>query len=295
VRSRLRAATALLLLALVPGRALALPAEADRNHDGRVVIACLGDSNTDPSWQQAIDHGFPGGRGWCEQLGERFDDPRVAVVNLGIGGATAIDHVLPESLEARVLFGGASQLEFVLEKVPADVVIFAFGTNDLLPEHDATPSLVVATYERLWRRASSRGMLALVATTPGVLEHKRKKKIRRNQEGIAETNRLLREAFPSRHLLRFDEILSDEDYLDDLHMNGSGQQKRADEAYARIIDLLAATPVNAGVRALEWKNGHWIEPEPRQVPPAQRPPVKSFRTKPKPHEGEALTAERDPW
>jgi hypothetical protein len=38
------------------------PLPADRNGDGEVVVACLGDSNTQSDWQIEIPGGFPAAR-----------------------------------------------------------------------------------------------------------------------------------------------------------------------------------------------------------------------------------------
>lgn len=229
----------------------------DRNRDGRIVIACLGDSNTASGWQQDKDGGFPPEEGWCEQVLARLNDPRVSIVNRGVGGATASPHPLEGRREQRVFFSGDEQLDSALEDAPIDVAMMAYGTNDVLPALNGDPASIVDHYNRLWRRERSHGLLAFVAITPPVLVHQRTGKLRRDPERIAETNERIAEIFPRRFTLPFDAGMTEADFMDDLHMNARGQSKRADAAIERLRALARVIPPPAGVRALRYDRGQW--------------------------------------
>jgi len=238
-----------------------LPEALDRNADGEIVVACLGDSNTASAWQHTKPGGFPESRGWCEQLGARVGDPRVRVVNVGLGGATASPNAYGELIN-RMHFTGSSQLDAVLAYQPVDVVMMAFGTNDVMPEHGLTATDIADSYNRLWRRARAHDLLGFVAITPPVYRNRRTGKYRRSPEAIAATNRALGEIFAPRHLLDFHSGSSPGEYLDDIHLNAAGQARRADEALRKLRALAEVTPPPAGVRALGWSAGHWSTKKP---------------------------------
>lgn len=240
-----------------PAVAERLPAAADRNGDGEVVIACLGDSNTSSVWQQARPKGFSEEFGWCEQLVARIDDPRVRSINVGAGGATIGPSQLGGDLLEQVFFEGQQQLDLALFLESVDVVLMAFGTNDVVANTGSSPEDIVAHYNRLWRRARAYGMLALVATTPPVYENPKTGEVPRSRDAIAETNQLLRETFAPRYRLDFDADMPAEDYLDGLHMSAAGQATRADEARRAISALARVVGPPVGVRALRFQAGHW--------------------------------------
>ncbi len=253
--------TAMLVASLLLARfarAEPLPDVVDRNRDGRIVIACLGDSNTASGWQQEKDGGFPPEQGWCEQVLARLDDPRVSIVNRGVGGATASPHPLDGQSDLHhAFFGGDEQLDAALEDAPLDVAMMAFGTNDVLPTLNGDPESIVDHYNRLWRRERSRGLLAFVAITPPVFVHEKTGELRRDPERIAETNARIAEIFPRRFRLPFDVDMTEADFMDDLHMNARGQAKRADAAIERLRALARVIPPPAGVRALRYDRGRW--------------------------------------
>lgn len=235
-----------------------LPDVVDRNRDGRIVIACLGDSNTASGWQEEKAGGFPPEQGWCEQVRARLNDPRVAIVNRGVGGATVSPHPLDGQSDLHhAFFGGDEQLDAALGDAPLDVAMMAFGTNDVLPTLNGDPASIVDHYNRLWRRERSYGLLAFVAITPPVFVHERTGEMRRDPERIAETNARIAETFPRRFTLPFDVDMTEADFMDDLHMNARGQAKRADAAIERLRALARVTPPPAGLRALRYDRGEW--------------------------------------
>jgi lysophospholipase L1-like esterase len=252
--------TAVAAAAVVLGEAAPaadLPDALDRNRDGRIVVACLGDSNTDSAWQHQKEGGFPAGRGWCEILGEDLDGDRVRVVNLGIGGATIGPHWIGGGPEGRAIFEGSHHLDVALAEQPVDAVVLAFGTNDILPESGSDPSQIVDDYNRVWRRARANDVLALVATTPPVLRHARSGEHRRSLAAIEMTNEGLRETFAPRHVVDFHVGVAPDDFLDDLHLGASGMEKRAEAARRALLALAESAPMPAGVRAVRWSRGHF--------------------------------------
>lgn len=184
-------------------------------------------------------------------------------MNVALSGATALPHELGGVPERRLFFGGGDQLDSVLATEPVDVVLLAFGTNDLEARPDGTlraqPAEIVDQYNRLARRARSRGVVPLVATTPLVWPHRRTKEFVRDPALIAETNERLAEVFPERGLLEFHDGFGWEDYLDHLHLNARGQDRRAQEARRALEELAASLPVPVGSRALAFYQGHWSD------------------------------------
>jgi hypothetical protein len=104
--------------AATPPPAVRPPARvSDVNGDGRTVVACLGDSNTDPVFNAKL----PGGS-WCERLARRYG-ATAEFHNFGAGGGTiACDFPLPVSL-------AAVQLDEAIV-ADADAIVLAFITND---------------------------------------------------------------------------------------------------------------------------------------------------------------------
>ena len=118
---------------------------------GDVRVACLGNSNTQSDWQFARPDGFPREEGWCERLAD--DTNRVTTLNCGWGGATASPNA-----SGFPYFQGAGQLEAALADPMVEIVILAFGTNDLgfslqNPDHlaldDPTPTAIADVIEML--------------------------------------------------------------------------------------------------------------------------------------------------
>ena len=247
-----------------------LPASVDRNGDGQIVVACLGDSNTDARWQNGKAGGFPPESGWCERLVDSLGDPRVRLVNLALGGATVGENTIGAPLGEGWRWVGEGQLRVALEKERPDLVLLAFGTNDILPKHGGDPAGVADSYNRLWRRLRAHDVLGFVALTPPVQRHARTGAYRRSPEVIAQTNARIREIFPDRLILDFHTDATADDFLDDLHLNERGQAKRAREARRKIVAAASVTAPPAGVRALRFSRGHWAAgtspPEPGLEP-----------------------------
>lgn len=107
------------------------------------VVACIGDSNTQPDWQ-----GFTS---WCERL-------EVSTINCGWGAATATSN--PDWYP----YDGVGQLEAALEMDP-DLIIIALGTNDL-GLLGKTPAETAAAIHFLNETAEFYGVPTLVASVP---------------------------------------------------------------------------------------------------------------------------------
>ncbi len=237
----------------------------DRNHDGQITIACLGDSNTSSIWQHAAPGGFPSGEGWCEILGQLLAGLPVRMINRGLGAATVSPRDGVGLPGANLFFSGYDQLDSVLVGEGVDVVLFAFGTNDVLPENNGDPSSIVDHYNRLARRAKSSGALPVVALTPAVGLHPKSGKTRRSLAAITETNERITEMFPARHTVGFDVVFDAAEFLDDLHLNGAGQKRRARTALRALQSLAGQEPRSAGIRSLRWQAGLWSDGDPGAV------------------------------
>lgn len=229
----------------------------DRNGDGHLVIACLGDSNTSSAWQDEQPGGFLPDEGWCEQLERLFDDDLVRIINRGLGGATVTPRGGLGNPKKDEFLSGYDQLDSVLKLGDVDVVVLAFGTNDVLPDLNGSPESIVDHYNRLFRRGRSRGLLSVVAITPAVFPHAESGEIRRSLPAIAETNQRIAETFAPRFTVDFGTEFAPSDFMDHLHMNAAGQRKRAAAALEALDQLVATEPAPAGVRRLEWRAGHW--------------------------------------
>jgi lysophospholipase L1-like esterase len=202
----------------------------DANGDGRTVVACLGDSNTDPAF-----NGRLAGGGWCERLAEGRG-ANAEVHNFGAGGGTlACAFPFDVSLAAH-------QLDEALA-TGADAFVLAFITNDvryavdgscesLDPKRRAAGRRIGAAeidrefsrrLRALVREAKQRHFWVLLA--PPALP----------PEGdainteIAALNDLLRRRYASSRRVTIVEHpdLDPADYADALHMSASGQRKRA--------------------------------------------------------------------
>lgn len=235
----------------------ALPSGLDRNQDGQIVIACLGDSNTASGWQASYEGGFPPELGWCEQLRALMKDEGTRVVNLGLGGASVSPRANQAVPEILAFFSGIDQFEYVVEAEPVDVVLLAFGTNDVLPQVNGDPESILDHYNLLWRRGRSRGLLVFVAMTPPVFPHRRTGRLPRSRAMLAETNEWLARTFPSLYRLAFDADVDEGDFMDHVHLNARGQTKRAREAHRALVAAGKQTLPPAGVRAVTWSRGHW--------------------------------------
>jgi lysophospholipase L1-like esterase len=228
------AAGAPLLQVVDPGEPLA--AVADTNGDGIVTVVCLGDSNT------MFDHVGGLRRSWCEQLDDAVANPNWHVVNRALLGMTAVD--LGRTLGDYTMYVDAPTphpvtIDATLRLDRADVVILAFGTNDLRPigEKVATPEQLVAAYQAHVRKLERGGVgLVLVALTPPTVPPSPASDVPR----IEAANALLRRTFPADRLLDFWTGMGPEDFgygteHDGVHIGPSGQRKRMQSAYRRLV------------------------------------------------------------
>jgi lysophospholipase L1-like esterase len=182
----------------------------DVDRDGRIVVVCLGDSNTERSDLRPVS--------WCDELGAELPAPTWSTVNRGLGGATASETSMRPALW---------QLEYALANDAPDVVIAAFGTNDLM--QDVDPGEIVASYHRLGRRAAADGVAFLVALTPAAMPV-----AHRLNEPARALNELLRQAFPPEQVIDFWSGFGEGDYDDAIHLGPAGHARRARVARAAL-------------------------------------------------------------
>ncbi len=190
----------------------------DVDRDGRIVVVCLGDSNTEQSERRPAS--------WCDELGGLLGDPAWQTVNRGLGGATAA----PSSLRP-----AQDQLDYALAHDAPDVVISAFGTNDLAQQID--PAEIVAAYFRQWRQSAAAGAEFFVALTPPATPASDPANAR-----VEELNELLRRSFPAERLIDFASGLSPSDFVDAVHLAPSGQAQRARAAREALRAAGAPAP-----------------------------------------------------
>jgi lysophospholipase L1-like esterase len=201
----------------------------DIDGDGVTRIACVGDSNTQSTWQGEVAGGFEPDRGWCEQLEALLARPDWKTINAGLGGTRAVQD--PSIAPG---WSGAVHLAYALDELAPDVVILAYGTNDLSRSH-ATPPEVVEALRSLHTACSARNVFAFIALTPPLPARDAAFNAR-----VRELNALIREAFPPETVIDFWLNFEASDFFEDgIHLNASGQTKRARAAAAAIEHALA--------------------------------------------------------
>ena len=193
----------------------------DVNGDGQVVVACLGDSNS----------AFPFGM-YCEQLAVQYPD--VVFVSYAVPGSRAIggtDDGLSQIAEAAAGANGP----------PADVVLLAFGTNDI-GGGGISASEVADRIDTLVTAAADAGMPALVATIPPrfVARAEGDTVCTPNASAtpvIEATNALIRERTEPLWLVDFDSgfVCPTHFFPDGVHMSAAGVELRTERAAAAIF------------------------------------------------------------
>jgi lysophospholipase L1-like esterase len=191
----------------------------DRNGDGRIVIACLGDSNTQPT------AALP--RTWCRRLAEFAETRGWEVVDHGEGGATAVAD--------GSMITADEHLAYALESDAADAVILAYGSNDVRLR-GVTPTQVGHAYAQLWQRGHEAGIDVFVALTPPT--HNGKHQV---DAAIVELNEKLRQIFPEDRVIDFWSGFAPGDFFDEVHLGESGHARRAQLAW----DVLRAAAGDA--------------------------------------------------
>jgi len=194
----------------------------DANRDGRITVACLGDSNTHRTSRDSP--------GWCERLEARLAEEHPGklgweTINRGWGGASAVGGSLRPARQ---------QLGYSLENDRPDVVVMAYGTNDLLG--GASPGEVLLAYAQHRQRVLATGADFFVATTPPTLPATREV-----NAAIDALNALIVEGFPADRVIDFHDGVGPDEFVDDIHLGDAGHERRARAAAAA---LSAAAPVS---------------------------------------------------
>jgi lysophospholipase L1-like esterase len=190
------------------------PDRLDRDGDGVTRVACLGDSNTfaDPP------------PGWCDLLGET--SPHWVMSNRSWNGMSIVDF---GATYGGFVLAAAPHVDEVLSLDQADVVILAFGTNDL--RQGATPQAIVEAYAQAKakiERSGARCLIALTAPThppqPPELN-----------DAIRALNARLQTAFPGDTVDFWSGMTPAEFKPDGLHVNVAGHAKRAAVAREALL------------------------------------------------------------
>ena len=202
-----RAACALVLTLLGPAPAVRA-----------MAVSCLGDSNTDARFAAGLHQ-----VSWCDQLARWR--PRWTVVNHGLVYATAVDRCAG----AIGLFCGDGlhgQLRYALSADAPDVVIAAFGTNDILNGPYRADD-VLAAYEDMAAAARRAGVAFLPASTAVSPT----RPAERNAE-VERLKTLLRRRF--RVVVDFSRVGPEGLRADGIHLNARGQRERYRAARAAL-------------------------------------------------------------
>jgi lysophospholipase L1-like esterase len=185
----------------------------DRNGDGVVRVACLGDSMTAVP---AASTGLP--ESWCNKLQTALMPLGVVdFLNEGFGGTTA--------------YRDAGEQEFFALWGGADVLVFAFGTNDVIlsGRYGWTAADIAQRLHDLAAVSEGAGVPAFVATVPPDSSFPAR------QPMIADINARLR-ADASLRLIDFDTGFTDAYFVPTgLHVNDAGQALRT----SRVLVALA--------------------------------------------------------
>jgi lysophospholipase L1-like esterase len=182
----------------------------DRDGDGRLRVVCVGDSNTAPE---------TGLTKWCERLADLLPPP-FELVNRGLGGATATAGI--------PMLDGSDPLRYALESDRPDAVILALGSNDVIVGVE-TEAIVAALHLHA-RHIYESGAVAFVASAPPLYgAHARRDDAQRA------LNEALRHWVAPDRLVDFDTGFGRDDFVDDIHVGPSGQQRRAERAAAVLL------------------------------------------------------------
>jgi lysophospholipase L1-like esterase len=121
----------------------------DVNQDGTIVIACLGDSNTWPF------------SGHCESIAAA--NPGLSILNYAVPGTSAGGGPPDGGVYqiARAKAGDPAN-----GKLPADIVVLAFGTHDIGGNGSISPMVMADRIDVLKAAAAELGMPAFVASIP---------------------------------------------------------------------------------------------------------------------------------
>jgi lysophospholipase L1-like esterase len=190
------------------------PDRLDRDGDGVTRVACLGDSNT-------FAHPGPG---WCDLLGTA--SPHWVMSNRSWNGMSVID--FGETYGGFVL-AAAPHVDEVLTLDHPDVVILAFGTNDL--RHGATPQAIVEAYAQAKAKIERTGARCLIALTPPTQPPQSPTL----NEPTRDLNARLRAAFPADIVDFWSGMTPAEFKPDGLHVNEAGHAKRAAAAREALL------------------------------------------------------------
>ncbi len=199
---------------------------ADINGDGEVHISCLGDSNTDARWWA--------GPTWCETLKIQLlyaGKNTWHTYNHGHAGGSIYDfgYIFGDPLYA------GSHIEQAVVGDNADVVILAYGTNDVL--YRVTQPITFTDIVEAYRHQKNsietampgaRVFFALTPPTSGTSD--------RPLYDIVNLNATLLRSLPYEYIVDFYQpMIAPDDFQDSTHMNAQGQGKRALAVFNKLV------------------------------------------------------------
>jgi lysophospholipase L1-like esterase len=183
----------------------------DINGDGKIIVACLGDSNTEAN--------FGGIRSWCERFKDLMAHKQRSTVNRGKAATTVVKI-------AGTSDGYVQVQEAINSK--ADCVIAAFGTNGV--RYGYSPRAIVAAYRDMKRTLDWKQIPLYVATTPRMYDDPDA-----YNATVYSLNISVKNEFAD-HVIDFaGAVTFPADYRSDrIHMNDSGQSRRAAVAWSAL-------------------------------------------------------------
>jgi hypothetical protein len=189
----------------------------DRTGDGFVRIAGCGDSNSDNLTAAGS------GVGWQIHAQRQLNRKQWQVVPLGAGGAVISSYGVPA-------FAGWTQVHTAINHLNAEMVVLAFGTNDL-GVLASFPGSIAVQYQITVASIEAAGVRALVATTPFNPSSDTAAYI----NAVSSLNTLLRATFPARQIVDFDSWCTAAHFKTDIiHLNTAGQVERGNRVLAAI-------------------------------------------------------------
>lgn len=185
----------------------------DWNGDGQIVVACLGDSNTDefihpvaaPTWCSKVGTGH----GWI-------------MLNYAVSGAPT--QPIPNDGDINVV----AQLHRMLsDGWRPDVLIVASGTNDMIRwDSQATPESIVTTLQQIDAEAEAAGIHdrwygSIPPMDPSVAGAQAINAV------IQQVNQVLRDGLGTKVIDLYTGFDQHEYFMDIVHFNQAGQEARA--------------------------------------------------------------------
>lgn len=214
----------------------------DFNGDGTLRVMCSGDSNTDTSWTPRWDNGVRM-MSWCDGMAFLTSGLGWRVANYGAGATTVMfpgidgdEYKTNDTARVQLLQASRADnldLGFTTRGLP-DIVVLAFGTNDL--HWHAQRQFIIPAYKEARLRSEALGLRTYIALVPPTLLGDSDPVY--NNIMVNSLNDEIRANFDSSEIIDFHSIISlSTDMRDWLHVGLTGQIKRTFKAFDKLVNL----------------------------------------------------------